>query len=241
MPSELALDGTVIWATLAEPGRGFARAVARRRALSAVVLCTALSLLATALVLPSLDAEAVAGDALRPDMTPHERTQAIESATKLHEVTTWAAAATGPGASAFLVALGLWLGFWVAGARTGFKTAFTVAAHALVPQALRALLTVPAALVRAPVAPDALSALLPSSLAALVPASLSLPAPALAAASAIDLFTLWTVALAGSGMAKASGASRARTGVVLAVLFVAYVAVFKVVPAAGGLWPKGAP
>ena len=235
MASELAQDGTVIWTTLAEPGRGFAQAVARRRALSAVVLSTALSLLATGFILPVIDAEAVASDALRPDMTPHERTQAIETATKLHQVTTWAVAAVGPGASAFLLTLALWLGFWVAGAKTGFKTTFAVASHALVPQALKALLTVPAALVHAPVTPEALPRLLPSSLAVLLPASL--PAPALAAASALDLFTLWTLVLAGSGMSKASGASRMRTWAVLFVLFAAYVAVFKVVPSA----PRGAP
>jgi hypothetical protein len=239
--SELAQDGTVIWTTLAEPGRGFAQAVTRRRALAAVVLATGLSLLATGLVLPSMDGEAVAAESLRPDMTPHERGQAIETAAKLNQVKTWAAAATTPVASAFLLCLGLWLGFQVAGARTGFKTAFTVAAHAAVPLALKALLTVPAALVHAPVTPDMLPGLLPSSLAALLPATLGLPGPALAAAAAIDLFTLWTLALAGSGMRKATGASRLRTAAVLLVLFAAYVAVFKVVPSAGGLGPRGGP
>ena len=241
MASELAQDGAVIWTTLAEPARGLARAVARRRVLSAIALSTALSLLATGLVLPALDPEAVAGDTLRPDMTPHERDQAIETALKLGEVKAWAVAAVGPGVSAFLVGLALWLGFRVAGAQTGFKTAFTVAAHALVPQALRALLTVPAALVHAPVTPDALPRLLPSSLAALLPAIASLPAPALAAVGALDLFTLWTLVLAASGMRRATGASRLRTWAVLLVLFAAQVAVFKVAPAAGGLGPRGAP
>jgi hypothetical protein len=238
LASEFAQDGTVIWTTLAEPGRGLARAVKRRRALSVVMLSTALSVLSTGLVLPTLDAEAVAGDALRPDMTPHERTQAIEAAAKLHEVMTWASAGVGPGASAFLVTLGLWVGFWIAGARTGFKSSFTVAAHALLPQALRALLTVPAALVHAPVAPAELSRLLPSSLAAVLPGSL--PGPVLAAASALDLFTLWTLVLAGAGMRRASGATPVRTGVVMLVLFAAYVALFKVVPSAGGPWSQGA-
>jgi hypothetical protein len=235
--SELAQDGTVIWTTLAEPGRGFARAVSRRRALTAVLLATALSLVAAGLVLPALDLEAVAADTLRPDMTPHERGQAIETAAKLNEVKTWAVAAAGPAASAFGVALALFLGFWAAGARTGFKTSFTVAAHALVPQALKALLSVPAALAHAPVAPDAVAGLLPSSLAALLPPSLGLPGPALAAVGALDLFTLWSLALAGAGMRKASGATRARTWAVMLVLFAAYVAVFKVVPAA----PRGGP
>lgn len=232
MVTELAQDGTVIWSTLAEPAAGLARAVARRRALGALLLSTAVSLAATGLMLPAIDAEAVASEALRPDMTPHERTQAIEAATKLFEVKTWAVAATGPASAALLVALALFLGFKAAGAGTTFKTGFTVAAHALVPQALRALLTVPAALVHAPVAPEALARLLPSSLVAVLPPSLGLPAPLLAAAGGLDLFTLWSLALAGAGMRQATGASRARTWAVLLVLFAAYLALFKVVPAA---------
>jgi len=213
--------------------------LARQRALTAVVFATLLTLLATGLILPFIDAEAVAGESLRPDMTPHERTQAIETATKLHQVTTWGAAAVGPVASAFSLAVALWLSFWVAGAKTGFKAAFTVAAHALVPQAIKALLIVPAARVRAPVSPADLSNLLPSSLTAWLPSSLSLPGPAMAAVDAFDLFTLWSLALIGSGMAKASGASKLRTAIVLLVLFAAYIAVFKVVPSAGSFGSHG--
>lgn len=238
MASELAQDGTVIVSTLANPARGFVRAVARQRALTAVIVATTLSLLATALILPSLDAEAVASSALRPDMTPHERTEAIASATKLHEVTTWAAAAVTPTTSAFLLTVALWLGFWAAGARTGFKTTFTVSAHALIPQGLKALLTVPAVLVHAPVTPDQLPRLLPSNLAAVLPVGVTLSTPALAVASALDLFSLWTLLLIGAGMRKASGASPVRTRVVLLVLFAAYLALFKVVPSAS---PRGGP
>jgi hypothetical protein len=239
--SELLQDGTVIFSTLAEPAYGLGRAVARRRALSVVVLSTALSLLATGLILPTFDVEAVAGEQLRPDMTPHEREQAIEAATKLNEVTTWAIAGVRPPASALGLSLVLWLAFLAAGARSGFKPTFTVAAHALLPQALKALLTVPAALAHAPVRPDQLAQLLPSCLAAWLPASLGLPPLALAAASALDLFTLWSVVLVSSGMKKASGASPLRTWVVVLVLFAAWIAVFKVIPAAGGLSPRGAP
>lgn len=241
MASELAHDGTVIWSTLAEPGYGLARAVARRRALTVIVLSTAVTLLATALILLHMDLEAVAGEALRPDMTPHERGQAIETAAKLYQVTTWALAVVGPLASAFLLTIALWLGFWVGGAKTGFKSTFTVSAHALVPQALKALLLVPAVLLRGPVAPDALTRLLPSSLELWLPASVSLPAAAMAAAGALDVFTLWSLLLVGSGMTRASGASRLRTWAVVLVLFFAYVAVVKVVPSAGASGPRGGP
>lgn len=235
--AELAQDGTVIWSTLVEPSHGFVRALERRRTLTVIVFSTLLSLLAARLILPTVDSEAVAAEKLRPDMTAHEREQAIETAARLYQVITWGSAALAPLASSFFLAVALWLAFWVAGARAGFKASFTVAAFGLVPAALKALLAAPAAIARAPVAPDQLARLLPSSLAALLPASL--PAPALAAASALDVFTLWTLYLAGAGMLKASGASRLRTTLVLAVLFAAYVAFFKIAPSAAA--PGGYP
>lgn len=240
--TDLAQDGSVIWTTLAEPGRGLAQAVSRRRALTAVLLYTLAAAIATAVILPHLDAEAIAAPKLQQEMTPHERTGAIETAVKLHHVTAWAGALVGPVASAFLLACFLWLAFWTAGARAGFKDTFTVSAHALLPNAVKALLVAPAAVLHAPVAPQQLDQLLPSNLAALLPGSL--PPPVLAAAASLDLFTLWALFLTGAGMAKASGASRVRAFVVVSVLFVAYVALFKIAPSAspaGGPGPRGGP
>lgn len=228
MAAEVAQDTAVIFTSLVEPGHGLARAVERNRALTAVLLATLLSLLATGLILPRIDQEAVAAGQLSPDMTQHEREEATQTAVKLHKVKSWALAAATPLALAFLVAFALWLGFRTAGARTAFKPTFTVAAHALVPQALHSLLIAPAAIAHAPVTPAQLDTLLPSSLAAALPASL--PPAALAAASALDLFTLWSVVLLGTGMARASGASRLRAFAVVVILFLAYVALFKVAP-----------
>jgi hypothetical protein len=213
---------------------GLATAVQRRRVLSALAFSTLLSLAAAALILPVLDAESVAGQALRPDMTPHERELAIENATKLHHVVVWATAALMPSLNALLLTVALWLGFRVAGAPAGFKATLSVTSHALVPQALKALLLVAPARAHAPVSPEALDGLLPSNLALLLPKTVSLPPLAVPVATALDLFTLWTLFLLGSGMAAASRASKLRTAVVMFILFAAYVAVFKVVPAAGG-------
>lgn len=229
---DFAHDGSVILATLSNPERGLAQAVLRRRALSVVLLSMMLSLVATALTLPTFDTEAIASNQLRDDMTPHEREVATEQATKLFHVTTWAAAAAEPVASAFVAAIVLWLAFWVAGAKTTFKRAFTVAAHALVPLALRSLLTVPAAIAHQPIDPAQLSTLLPSSLASLLPAST--PPLALAVAGAFDVFTLWALMLAAAGMFKATGASKLRVSMVMLVLFAAGIALLALVPAASG-------
>ena len=240
--TDLAQDGSVIWTTLAEPGRGLAQAVSRRRATTALLVATLATVLSTAVIIPRLDMEQAAADQLRPDMTPHERQEALVTATKLETVKQWASAAVSPTVLGFFAACFLYLGFWVGGARAGFRETFTVTAHGMLPVWLKHLLFVPAALAQGPVAPAGVEKLLPSSLAALLPTSL--PPAAIAAASALDLFTLWALYLTGSGMAKAAGASRRRAFVVTIVLFVAYVAIFKIVPTAGpagGPGPRGGP
>ena len=238
--TDIAQDGTVIWATLAAPGSGLAQALSRRRAATAILVGTLAALLSTAIVVPHLDMEKAAGDQLRPEMTPHERTEALTTATKLETVKQWAGAAAAPAVYAALVAVVAFLAFWVAGAKPGFKDTLTVTAHAQLPIWLKVLLSAPAAVAQSPVAPDAVGKLLPSSLAAVLPGSL--PAALLAAAGAFDVFTLWSTYLLASGMAKASGASRRRSFAVVAVLFVAYVCLFKIIPSAaqaGGHGPHG--
>jgi hypothetical protein len=240
--TDLAQDGSVIWTTLAEPGRGLAQAVSRRRATTALLVATLATLVSTAVIVPQLDIEKAAAQKLGPEMTQHEREEALVTARKLETVKQWAGAATAPTALAFLAACFLYLGFWVGGARPGFVETFTVTAHGMLPAWLKHLLFVPAALAQGPVAPADVAKLLPSSLAAFLPASL--PPAALAAAGALDLFTLWALYLTGSGMARAAGTSRRRAFVITVVLFVAYVALFKIVPAAGsagGPGPRGGP
>jgi hypothetical protein len=239
--TDLAQDGTVIWSTLAEPGRGLAQAVARRRATTALLVATLAALVSTAVIVPQLDMEQAAAGQLGPELTPHERQEALATATKLETVKQWAGAATSPAVLALLAAGFLFMGFRVAGARPGFRETFTVTAHGMLPVWLKQLLLAPAAVAQGPVAPAAVAKLLPSSLAAFLP---SLPPAALAAAGALDLFTLWALYLTGSGMAKAAGTSRRRAFTVTVVLFVAYVALFKIVPAAaqgGGPGPRGGP
>ena len=238
--TEIAQDGTVIWATLAEPGRGLAQALYRRRTSTAILAATLAALVSTAFVVPSLDMEKAAGGQLRPDMTPHEREEALATAAKLETVKQWASAVASPAVNAALLAVAFFLAFWLAGARTGFKDTLTVTAHAQLPIWLKALLTAPAAMAHAPVAPDDVGKLLPSSLAAFLPGSL--PPAVIAAGGAIDVFTLWSAYLLGAGMAKASGASRRRAFVVTAILFVAYACLLKIVPSAapaGGPGPHG--
>ena len=244
--TELLEDGTVVLHALTAPSRGLPEAVDRRRAVTALAVATAASLLLAAVALPRVDWEAAAaaklaaaGPQASQEMTQHDREEAVATARKLGHIAGWAGAVLSPSLLALGAAAFLFLGFRVAGTRPGFKETFAVTAHGMLPSWIGGLLAIPALVLRAPVAPDELPRLLPSSAAAFLPPGA--PPPALAALSSLELFTLWSVALVATGMARASGASRARALTVTIVLFLAYVALFKVVPAAAlGAGPGGA-
>lgn len=245
--SELAIDGTVIARTLAAPSRGLATAVERRRGLSAVVLGTFAALAFALVAVPRTDFERAAARDLErapkaAEMTPHDREEAIATGARIGQVGAWAGAATQPALWSLGAALALFAAFRVAGTRPSLRDAYAVAAHGLLPLWLARLLAVPAAIARAPLRSEELDRLLPASLAALLPPG---AAPALAGAlGAVDLFALWAAALVATGMAHASGASRRRSAVVVAVLYLAWTAVFRVaLPAlaAAGPGPKGGP
>jgi Yip1-like protein len=245
--SEITTDGSVLVHALAAPDHGFGRVTERRRAGLALALATAASLLTAAVVLPRTDFGAAAlaqgGKPGGEVKTEGELAEAAVTARKLGQIAGWAGAALLPSALAVAAAGALFAGFRLAATRPDFKPTLAVTAHAMLPVWLGKLLAIPPAVAHAPVAPEDVPRLVPSSLAALLPAGA--PPPLAAALSALDLFTLWAVALVVVGMARASGASRARALGVTLILFGAYVALLKVVPAAlaggAGSGPRGGP
>jgi hypothetical protein len=229
MPTaEIAQDGSVVVETLVAPSRGLARASERRRALGALVIATAASLAFAAVAAPRVDPSRaiLAGLDAGPEaanVTPSQREDAVATGRKVAAVGQWMGGALQPSLLAVAAAAFLWLGFRVAGAGAPFRAVLAVAAHGMLPVWLAKLLAIPALLARGPVAPDELPRLLPSSLAAALPPST--PAPLLAAAGALDLFSIWALVLVTLGMARVSGASRARSAAVTAVLWLGFVAV----------------
>lgn len=236
MPSpEIALDGSVILETLLAPARGLARAVERRRSLAALVVATALALGFAAVAAQRID--------VRPDvvsrldrspkgaeMTPHQREEAVATATKVAVVGVWTRAALSPSLLALLAAAFLWVGFRVAGTSPAFRPTLSLVAHGMLPVWVGQLLAVPAILARGTVGAGELSRLLPSSPTFfLAPGA---PPAAVGALGALDLFHLWALVLVAGGMARLSGATRRRAAAVTVLLWLAYVALFKVVPAA---------
>jgi hypothetical protein len=171
-------------------------------------------------------------------MTPFQREELVARARKIGTIAGWAGAAVKPAVFAVAAAAFLFLGFRVAGTRPGYRETLSVTAHGMLPVWLSSLLAIPALVARAPLAPDEVPRLLPSSLATFAPAA---PPPLAAALSSFDLFALWAVVLVATGMARASGASRRRAFAVTAVLFLASVALLKVVPAALAAGGAGGP
>jgi hypothetical protein len=233
--TDLLEDGRTIAAVLTSPARGFDRVVTSPRPLTPILLATAVALLFAAVAVPRLDFAKAADAQLQMtgaggDMTQHQRDEALEQARKVGTVATWAGSAVSPALSVLVVALVLWLAFKVAGTSPPLKGSVAVAAYALLPHFLSTLLFIPALVARAPVDPAELQRLVPSSLAWFLPAGGS---PVLAAvAGSIDLFSLWAVVLLVLGMARLSGASLRRSAITVTLLWLTYVALLKVAPAA---------
>lgn len=231
--TDLSEDGAVLVAALTAPGRGLAQAASRQRLLTALLAATLASLLVAMVTVPRIDFAKGAAVGRGPEaaaMTPHQLEEAEAQAAKVGAIAGYAGAGFGPAFAMLGTGLACWLAFKVAGAKPGFKASMAVSVHALLPLFLARLLTLPAVLVRAPLAAGDLAGLLPSSAAALLPPGAS--PLALAAASSLDLFALWAVALLVIGMARVSGASRRRAAVVVVILWCAQIAFFKLAPAA---------
>jgi len=243
--SDLSTDGAVAFRTLVAPERGLSAVAVRHRAAVALAIATAVSLATAAVVLPRVEhgSEPIASErgSDDPEPTPYEREQAAATAHKLGQIRGWAGAALLPAALAAAAAGFLFVGFRVAGTRPGYRATLAVTAHGMLPSWVGGLLTIPAAIAHAPVPAREVPRLLPSALAALLPPGA--PPPLAAFLGAFELFTAWALALVVLGMARISGASRTRAAVTTLVLFLAYIALLRVVPAAmaGGPGPGAAP
>lgn len=227
-----------LYAAVFHPARAMPQVAESGRFLPALVAATAAAIVFSTLAVPRLDFARAALDAIdrKPDaaqMTPYQREEAVVTARKIGTVAGYSAALLGPAAMALGAAVALWLGFKLAGGRPAFRPTFAVAAFAQLPGAVRELLSLPAVLRSESIDPAILPRLLPSSAGALLPAGAAGPGASLL--YSIDLFSLWAAALAALGMAAVARVSARRAAVTTALLWLAWVAVFKVsLPALGG-------
>jgi len=217
--------------TFVSPIRGLPALAERRSFLPALAASTVAALLFAAAAVPRLDFERAAGDAFdraadASQATPHQREQALVSARKAGAVREVGTALLGPSLAALGAAAFLWLGLRVAGGRPGFPETFSVASYALLPIALRTLLSIPAAFHRERIPVEDAGRLLPSSLGAFLPVDARGPLAGML--HSVDLFSLWSVALCAVGMAAVARVSLRRAATAAVVLWLGYVGVVKV-------------
>ncbi len=214
------------------------RAAEQRQYVVPLLLATAAALLFAIVAVPRVDFERAAADAIdrsegAAQMSPHDREVKLEQARKVAALAAYTGAAFGTGLSALLAAFGVWLAFQVVGTKPGFPQTFTVMCWALLPGAVEALLSIPALLARGSIGVEDMARLLPANLGALLPPGAT--GPLASFLPAVDLFSLWAVWLTAAGMAGVARVSRRRAVVTVTVLWLAYVAVFRVaLPALGG-------
>ncbi|HVP67725.1 MAG TPA: YIP1 family protein [Anaeromyxobacteraceae bacterium] len=211
--------------------------VARRLAWPPLLAATLGALLFAAVAVPRTDFERAAVEALAKSgagdqQSPHDREVALDTARRVGTLGAYAGAGLGTPLAALFLAVALWLGFQVAGGRPDFRGSLTVASLGLIPGVAEQLLSVPALLVRGQVPPWALDRLLPAGPGALLPPGDRTPLAALL--WSIDLFSIAAVALVAWGMARVASVSPRRALLTTAVLWLGYVAVFRVAPAAFG-------
>lgn len=212
--------------TLTTPSTGLAGAAARRSIMAPLLVATVVSLGFAAVLVPRANFDGPALEALdkKPDaeqMSPHDREMVLEQARKLGTVGTYGAALLEPALRALLAAFFTWAAFRLSLSRPPFAATLSVMSWAMLPLALQLLLSLPALWRIDTVAPERVPFLLPSSLAALLPDSA--PAQLRGFAGALDLFSLWAVALAALGMAHVAQVSRRRSAAVVVLVWLAFV------------------
>jgi len=226
--SELRVDAVTVLAVLTSPRRGLDLVVEHRRSFVAILVATLASLICAAAVVPRLDFAKAGSRALElspaaAEMTPFQREEAVEQVRNVGTVGFYASSAFMPALSVLVAAFFLWLAFKVAGTTPQFRGTLAIVAFGLLPGTLSELLAIPAVIQQAPVDPEAMGTLIPSSLAALMPSGTS--SVGMALASSFDFFSIWTLGLLTLGMTKLCGASLRRSGVVVGVLWIAYMAI----------------
>jgi hypothetical protein len=233
----MSADG-IAQSPLFHPTKELPRAAEQRQFWVPLLLATAAALLFSIVGVPRIDFERAAADAIdrsegAAQMTPHDREMKIEQARKVAALASYTGAAFGTGLSALLGALWVWLAFKVVGSKPGFPETFTVMCWALLPGAIEALLSIPALLVRKTIPVERLATIFPANLGALLPAGAE--GPLASFLGAVDLFSLWALWLVAAGMAGVARVSTRRALVTVIVLWLAYVAVFRVaLPTLGG-------
>jgi len=206
------------------PGKTFDSIARKPTWLAPLLLWTAASFSAVALLLPRIDFERMTRERLeRAGQTiSQERIQAIaEQQKRLAPVLSYIGAGVGPLVTCLIVAVVCWGALKAFGWDLTFRQGFGVTAHAFVPGILGAALLLPILASRESVNPDAMGDLLRSNPGFLVDRSSSKAGHSLL--QSMDVFSFWTLALLAIGFASAAKVSRKAAAAVILTIWAGYV------------------
>jgi hypothetical protein len=128
-----------------------------------------------------------------------------------------------------LLGLGLFLLGWFIGGRPSMRRAVTAAALAAVPAGVRSLVTAVAAWRQHAIGSNELDSLVTSAL------PIQVGHPALARLlDGVDLFTWWSVVILGFGLCAVADVKRAKSFIAVAIGFLLYLAVTRLIAGGGG-------
>lgn len=192
-----------------------------------LVVLTILSLLATFIIVRRVGVDRIIRQGIEQSsaaerMTPEQIEQAVERSHGIASVLMWVASAAGPALLALLMAAVYLLLLNLMEAGINFSKVLGVAAHALVPRAVSAVLTILVILLKDP-ADINIENPLGSNLGILMDPMTS-SKPLYAIASSLDLFTFWSLALLAVGFSVITKTFSIKKSAVIAVIpWVIYV------------------
>jgi len=153
------------------------------------------------------------------DKTDRDIQEEIDKQTAIVRIKAWLRAGLGMPAQIFFPAIALLLLGRYVGGKPTFQRAAAAAAVANLPWAVRGFIEAGVVWSRDRIGPEELNRLLPAELLPM-PHDHLLLAPLVAAS---DLFNLWSLVLAGFGLAAAAGISRARSFIAVTVAYLLFM------------------
>jgi hypothetical protein len=207
------------------PGRTFASIAARPTWIQPLVFVLLVTIGVTAIVTPKMDMGSIIRQSIEDsgrELTPEQMDKAVEQGAKFAKIGPIIGVVSQP-IIFLLLALIFWVVFKLSGGEFSFPASFSVVLHALLPNSLAALLSIPVVMSKSTLSYEQVKAgsFLSSNLGAFAPAGTK--HGLLSLLSSIDVFSLWSLVLLIIGYRIAAKVSKGTAIGVVVGLWALYV------------------